>query len=45
MTSTAESRDGVLDIPTIDLFRFRFGTPEERAAVAAAVDEAGYTLV
>ena len=42
--STAQARDGVLDIPTIDLAGFRDGSPEQRAAVAAQVDEAARTV-
>jgi isopenicillin N synthase-like dioxygenase len=42
--STAQARDGVLDIPTIDLTLFRDGTAEQRAAVAAQVDEAARTV-
>lgn len=42
--STAQARNGVLDIPTIDLSRFREGTPEERTAVAAQLDEAARTV-
>jgi isopenicillin N synthase-like dioxygenase len=42
--STAQARDGVLDIPTIDLSRFIDGTAGERTAIAAQVDEAARTV-
>jgi isopenicillin N synthase-like dioxygenase len=38
--SPATTDDGVLDIPTIDLSRFRSGSASERAAVAATLDAA-----
>ena len=44
MSGTAQARDGVLDIPTIDLSLFQHGTPLERAAVAADVDSAARTI-
>jgi isopenicillin N synthase-like dioxygenase len=42
--STAQARDGVLDIPTIDLALFRDGTAEQRVALAAQVDAAARTV-
>jgi isopenicillin N synthase-like dioxygenase len=42
--STAQTRDGVLDVPTIDLALFRNGTADERSAVAAALDQAARTV-
>jgi isopenicillin N synthase-like dioxygenase len=42
--STAQTQDGVLDIPTIDLSAFRTGTTQERAAVAATLDAAARTV-
>jgi isopenicillin N synthase-like dioxygenase len=42
--STAEARDGLLDVPTIDLSLFRDGTAEQRAQVATQVDEAARTV-
>jgi isopenicillin N synthase-like dioxygenase len=44
MNNTAQVRDGVLDIPTIDLAAFREGTPQQQAAVAAQVDAAARTV-
>jgi isopenicillin N synthase-like dioxygenase len=38
------ARIEALEVPTIDLARFRDGTPEQRAAVAAQVDEAARTV-
>jgi isopenicillin N synthase-like dioxygenase len=42
--STAQARNGALDVPTIDLARFRDGTPEQRAEVAAQLDAAARTV-
>ena len=42
--TTAQARDGVLDIPTIDLTLFRDGPPEQRVALAAQVDAAARTV-
>jgi isopenicillin N synthase-like dioxygenase len=42
--STAQARDGVLDVPIIDLAVFRDGTAEERAAVASQLDQAARTV-
>jgi len=41
---TTTSRRAVLDIPTINLAGFRDGTSEQRAAIAAQVDEAARTV-
>ncbi len=42
--STAQAHDGVLDVPVIDLAAFRAGSPAERAAVAAQLDQAARTV-
>jgi isopenicillin N synthase-like dioxygenase len=42
--STAQARNGMLDVPTIDLSLFREGTAEQRAAVAEQVDQAARTV-
>ncbi|HST82995.1 MAG TPA: 2-oxoglutarate and iron-dependent oxygenase domain-containing protein [Kineosporiaceae bacterium] len=42
--SQATTHPEILEIPTIDLSRFRDGTPEQRTAVAAQVDEAARTV-
>lgn len=42
--NTARTRDGQLDVPTIDLSVFRSGSPEERLLVAAELDRAASTV-
>jgi isopenicillin N synthase-like dioxygenase len=42
--SSAQSRDGVLDVPIIDLTLFRDGDARQRAELAAAMDEAARTV-
>jgi isopenicillin N synthase-like dioxygenase len=42
--STAQAREGVLDVPTIDLSLYRQGTTEQRREIAATLDEAARTL-
>ncbi|GAB3266252.1 isopenicillin N synthase family dioxygenase [Kineosporia babensis] len=42
--NTARTPDGPLDVPTIDLSRFREGSAAERAAVAAELDRAASTI-
>lgn len=40
----AQSRDGLLDVPVVDISRWTHGTSAERGAVAAAVDRAARTV-
>ncbi|MFI9030939.1 isopenicillin N synthase family dioxygenase [Streptomyces sp. NPDC053560] len=40
----AQGTGGALDVPVIDLSGWRYGTAEDRAAVATAVDEAARTV-
>jgi isopenicillin N synthase-like dioxygenase len=42
--STAQARDGVLEVPSIDLSLFRDGTMQQRAQVARQVDQAARTV-
>jgi isopenicillin N synthase-like dioxygenase len=42
--SNAQARDGVLDVPTIDLSRFRGGTTDERTQLAEQLDQAARTV-
>ncbi|GAA1867961.1 2-oxoglutarate and iron-dependent oxygenase domain-containing protein [Pseudonocardia ailaonensis] len=42
--ATAETRDGVLEVPVVDIGAFDDGTEADRDAVAAAVDRAARTV-
>jgi isopenicillin N synthase-like dioxygenase len=42
--SSAQARDGVLDVPVIDLAVFREGTPEQRQMIASQLDTAARTV-